>query len=82
MVHFIARYLERVRALLYPHTCRVTVRTVLVWPVDPPRLPRPVRAAPRHGSAEPPLDGDATPIVRPYYVAHEAQQRALAEVTW
>ncbi|WP_407550142.1 hypothetical protein QOM21_13520 [Streptomyces sp. Pv4-95] len=70
------------RALLDPHTCRVTVRTVLVWPVGPPQLPRPVGAARRRGSAEPSVDGDATPIVRPYYVAHEARQRGLVEVTW
>ncbi|MFD8549329.1 hypothetical protein [Streptomyces sp. NPDC059649] len=28
--------------------------------------------------AEPPLDGDATPLVRPYLVAHEQRERRQA----
>ncbi|MFF4601744.1 hypothetical protein ACFY12_03155 [Streptomyces sp. NPDC001339] len=47
----------------------MTVRTVLVWPWNPPRL------------AELPIDGDRTRLVRPYYLAYEQQPQPV-EVVW
>ncbi|UQA93326.1 hypothetical protein [Streptomyces halobius] len=64
----------------------MTVRTVLVWRWNPPRTP--AAACPRNPRAvrpprpvEPPIDGDKTPIVRPYYVAYEQQPQPV-EVVW
>lgn len=91
MVQPIARCFARVRALLIPRAAGrhralapaparpVTVRTVLVLPWSPPPLPG--TAARRHGPAERPLDGDASPLVRPYYAAYERQPQP-AEVVW
>ncbi|MFC9228043.1 hypothetical protein ACFTZI_03600 [Streptomyces decoyicus] len=61
----------------------MTTRTVLVLPWSPPRLPREARRRGRPGSrpVERPLDGDASPLVRPYYAAYERQPRP-AEVVW
>lgn len=58
--------------------CPVTVRTVLVLPWSPPQFPG---AACRRGPAERSLDGDATPLVRPYYAAYERRPQP-AEVVW
>ncbi|WP_158713028.1 hypothetical protein [Streptomyces sp. NRRL S-1813] len=57
----------------------MTVRTVLVLPWSPPRLPRAARGGDR--PVERPLDGDASPLVRPYYAAYERQPKP-AEVVW
>ncbi|MFD9207888.1 hypothetical protein ACFVZM_16630 [Streptomyces sioyaensis] len=91
MVELIARCLAWVRALLIPrasgrhrapaasaHHCPVVVRTVLVRPWNPPPLPGRVR---RRRPAEPRVDGDATPLVRPYYAAYERRPQP-AEVVW
>ncbi|UKY52457.1 hypothetical protein [Streptomyces inhibens] len=56
----------------------MTVRTVLVLPWSPPQFPG---AACRRGPAERSLDGDATPLVRPYYAAYERRPQP-AEVVW
>lgn len=91
MVQPIARCLAWVRALLIPRVpgryrasapspcCGpVAVRTVLVVPWNPPPLPgRGCRRRP----VEAPLDGDASPLVRPYYAAYERQPQP-AEVVW
>lgn len=96
MLQLIARCLASVRALLMPrasgrhraapapHICPVTVRTVLVWPADPPRLPR---TAGRRRAVEGPefVDGDRSPLIRPYYVAYERHPEAHprpVEVAW
>ncbi|MGY5126858.1 hypothetical protein [Streptomyces nigrescens] len=89
MVQPIARCLAWVRALLIPRATGrhratapspsarpVTVRTVLVLPGSPPRFPGVARRP-----VERPLDGDATPLVRPYYAAYERQPQP-AEVVW
>ncbi|MGW7019261.1 hypothetical protein ACWGGS_07925 [Streptomyces decoyicus] len=57
----------------------MTARTVLVLPWSPPRLPRAVRR--RGRPVERPLDGDASPLVRPYYAAYERRPQP-AEVVW
>ncbi|MGW1378116.1 hypothetical protein ACWD6P_28115 [Streptomyces sp. NPDC002446] len=70
----------RHRADSTPHICPVTVRTVLVWPANPPRFPRTAR---HRRSVEGPevVDGDRSPLVRPYYVAYEHAPQP-AEVVW
>lgn len=91
MVDLIARCLARVRALLIPQASGrhraaapsarhrpLTVRTVLVRPWNPPPLPG--RSHPRR-PAEPRLDGDRSPLVRPYYAAYERRPQP-AEVVW
>ncbi len=92
MLQPIARCLAWVRALLIPRATGrhrapapsacgrpMPARTVLVLPWSPPRLPR---AARRRGRpVERPLDGDASPLVRPYYAAYERRPRP-AEVVW
>ncbi|MFF8368863.1 hypothetical protein ACF05W_08485 [Streptomyces lydicus] len=91
MLEPMARCLARVRALLIPrapgrhraagpcaHLRPAPVRTVLVRPWSPPPLPGRVR---RHHPAETRLDGDHSPLVRPYYAAYERRPQP-AEVVW
>ncbi|MFI0903882.1 hypothetical protein ACH4TE_10060 [Streptomyces sioyaensis] len=56
----------------------MTVRTVLVRPWNPPPLPG---RAHRRRPAEPRVDGDRSPLVRPYYAAYERRPQP-AEVVW
>ncbi|MET7800847.1 hypothetical protein [Streptomyces decoyicus] len=92
MLQPIARCLAWVRALLIPqasgrhrapapsaYSRPVTARTVLVLPWSPPGLPHPARR--RGRPVERPLDGAASPLVRPYYAAYERQPQP-AEVVW
>ncbi|WP_310714850.1 hypothetical protein [Streptomyces lydicus] len=91
MLEPMARCLARVRALLIPrasgrhravrpcaHLRPAPVRTVLVRPWSPPPLPGQVR---RHRPAETRVDGDRSPLVRPYYAAYERRPQP-AEVVW
>ncbi|MFD8329931.1 hypothetical protein [Streptomyces lydicus] len=91
MPELIERCLARVRALLIPrasgrhraagpcaHLCPAPARTVLVRPWSPPPLPGQVR---RHHPVEARVDGDRSPLVRPYYAAYERRPQP-AEVVW
>lgn len=88
MAELIARCLEWLRLLLNPHpggrhragcgrhhAVARRPRRIVIRPLNPPHLPWAQR---RRRRPEVPLDGDATPLVRPYLVAHEQRQRRNA----
>ncbi|MGW7518773.1 hypothetical protein ACWGJ2_24615 [Streptomyces sp. NPDC054796] len=75
LAHILAVLAPRARPLPAAHTPRtLSGRRLLTRVVEPPHLPVSARG---HRDA-PAFDGAAGPLVRPYFLAHERQERRTA----